>query len=188
LPDRLPVAPGRLHDDSGHPEAPSHSANSTSPVVVVATNVRVSTWRLPWLSGIRTQAVTKSLCRSSRRRVRPASPPACLLHLGNSHRHPEEPLPRESESHARGNRAGCPRLPRQSYRRTRGTKEHRRRPDDLHISSVAGGRPWPWEAISKCREPLAKGRSPRSRAIVDGEAMWSIGMQLCVLPIRLQTH
>jgi hypothetical protein len=58
--------------------------------------------------------------------------------------HPEEPLPEESESRARGNSAGCPRLPRQTYQRARGTKEHRRRPDDEHIFIRRG---WPATAM-----------------------------------------
>jgi hypothetical protein len=41
LPDRLPLAAGRLHPDPGHPKLASHWASSTSPAVVVVT-LRVS--------------------------------------------------------------------------------------------------------------------------------------------------
>jgi hypothetical protein len=86
-------------------------------------------------SGTRTQAVTEPLCTSRPAQrstsVSISSPPPGTPASG---RHPEEPLPGESQSRARGNSAGCPRLPRQTYQRARGTKQHQRRPDDRPIS------------------------------------------------------
>jgi hypothetical protein len=64
LPDRLPITAGRLHPDSGHPKLASHSANSTSPAVVVVTR-RVSAWRPPWPPGTRTHAVTERAATSA---------------------------------------------------------------------------------------------------------------------------
>jgi hypothetical protein len=110
--ERLPVAPGRLHPDWGHPVAGQPLGQHIRPAVVVVVNRRVSAWRPPWPSGTRTQAVTEPLCtsrpaqRSTSVSISPPPPgtPA-------SGRHPEEPLPGESQSRARGNSAGCLRLP-----------------------------------------------------------------------------
>jgi hypothetical protein len=109
VPDRLPVAPGRLHPDWGHPVAGQPLGQHIRPAVVVV-NRRVSAWRPPWPSGTRTHAVTEPLCTSRPAQrstsVSISSPPPGTPASG---RHPEEPLPGESQSRARGNSAGCPR-------------------------------------------------------------------------------
>ena len=82
LPDRLPVAPGRLHPHPGHPEAgqplgqqPQPGGRRGEPAgLAVAPGVAV---RHPHTGGYRV------LARPDPRSVRPASPPACLLHLDN---------------------------------------------------------------------------------------------------------
>jgi hypothetical protein len=63
---------------------------------------------------------------------------------------------------ARGNSAGCPRLPRQTHQRALGTKERRRRPDDRHIFIRRG---WPSTAMGGLsathREPLCEPSFPQ---------------------------
>jgi hypothetical protein len=139
LPDRLPVAPGRLHPHPGHPEAAQPLGQQHQPGgrrgepagLGVAPAVVV---RHPHAGGHRVLVhVQASATRNQRLHL------LALLHLGNG-RHPEEPLPEESESRARGNSSECPRLPRQTYQRARGTKERRRWPDDRHIFIRRG---WP---------------------------------------------
>jgi hypothetical protein len=143
LPDRLPVAPGRLHPHPGHPEAAQPLGQQHQPGgrrgepagLGVAPAVVV---RHPHAGGHRVLVhVQASATRNQRLHL------LALLHLGNG-RHPEEPLPEESESRARGNSSECPRLPRQTYQRARGTKERRRWPDDRHIFIRRG---WPATAM-----------------------------------------
>jgi hypothetical protein len=132
VPDRLPVAPGRLHPHPGHPVAGQPLGQHIRSTVVVANGG--SRRSAPWPSGTRTHG-HRTLVH-----VQAGAALDQRLHLLASSRHanvrasPEEPLPGESQSRARGNSAGCPRPPRQTYQRARGTKQHQRRPDDQPIS------------------------------------------------------
>jgi hypothetical protein len=135
VPARLPVAPGRLHP---HPDHPVAGWPATRPPLKVrggrgepaglgvAPTMAVGH---PHAGGHRHLCTSKPAQRSTS--VSISSPPPGTPASG---RHPEEPLPGESQSRARGNSAGCPRPPRQTYQRARGTKQHQRRPDDQPIS------------------------------------------------------
>jgi hypothetical protein len=133
LPDRLPGAPGRLHPDPGSPRSwsatrPTAATRRSSPRTCASRSDVHHPHQAP-----RHRWSPSPCARPSQRSARPASPPARSSISATGGRHPEEPLPGESESRARGNSAGYPRLPRQTYQRARGTKKHRRRPDDQHI-------------------------------------------------------
>jgi hypothetical protein len=144
LPARLPVAPGRLHPHPGHPKAGQPLGQQHQPGGGRGEPAGVA-WRPPWPSGTRTHAVTESLCTSSPAHrstsVSISSPPPGTPAAG---RHPEEPLPGESESRARGNSAGA----RGSHVRLisglAAPREQRRRPDDQPIFIRRG---WPATAM-----------------------------------------
>ena len=172
LPDRLPVAPSRLHPTRVTPKLANHSASSPSPAVVVV-NLRVSTWRPAWLSGTRTQAVTESLC-TSRPAQRSTSVSTCLPPpLGNRIAAIRRSLYQRNLSLVL---AATVRGARGSHvRRISGLsapRKRRRRPDDRTFSSVAGGRPRPWEAYQQSRATHCADRHfPRSLLSVRGEGM-----------------
>jgi hypothetical protein len=95
--------------------AHSQSRSANSPSVMVE-KVGVSWRRSPCAPGTRTQAATVFLCH-----LQPSATPDQLVHRtppgSATVARPQEPVCKESESRARSNSSGCPRLPRPTVAR-----------------------------------------------------------------------
>jgi hypothetical protein len=145
LPDRLPVAPGRLHPHPGHPEAgqplgqqPQPGGRRSEPAALGVAPRR----------GCQAPAHTRSpspCARLDPRSVRPRSPPARLLHLGNRIAAIRRSLYRRNlrlvlVATVRGARGSHVRL----ISGLAAPRERRRRPDDRHIFIRRG---WPATAM-----------------------------------------
>ena len=123
MPHRPPVDPGRFHRHLAHALGDQPVPQLDADDAVNVRNSRTSCTRLPPPSGLRTHAITVSLCTSSaahRSTITSIDHPLVIV---DETCRPWGPACQESETRARSNNQGACKPPRQSDLRAHGTTE-----------------------------------------------------------------